>query len=33
MDYGIVADRDQMPDVGLLMGWLQDELDALKPAA
>jgi WS/DGAT/MGAT family acyltransferase len=33
MDYGIVADRDQMPDVQLLMDWLQDELDALKPAA
>jgi WS/DGAT/MGAT family acyltransferase len=33
MDYGIVADRDQMPDVGRLMDWLQDELDALKPAA
>jgi diacylglycerol O-acyltransferase len=33
MDYGIVADRDQMPDVDRLMGWLQDELDALKPAA
>ena len=31
MDYGIVADRDQMPDVDKLMGWLQDELDALKP--
>ena len=33
MDYGIVADRDQMPDVARLMDWLQDELDALKPAA
>jgi diacylglycerol O-acyltransferase len=33
MDFGIVADRDQMPDVQRLMGWLQDELDALKPAA
>ena len=32
MDYGIVADRDQMPDVDLLMDWLQEELDALKPA-
>jgi diacylglycerol O-acyltransferase / wax synthase len=29
MDYGIVADRDQMPDVGRLMDWLRDELDAL----
>src|SRR3954466_5338683 len=33
MDYGIVADRDQMPDVEHLMDWLQEELDALKPAA
>ncbi|MEA2424868.1 MAG: diacylglycerol O-acyltransferase / wax synthase [Thermoleophilaceae bacterium] len=32
MDFGIVADRDQMPDLQLLIGWLQDELDALKPA-
>jgi diacylglycerol O-acyltransferase / wax synthase len=31
MDFGIVADRDQMPDVDRLMDWLQDELDALKP--
>jgi WS/DGAT/MGAT family acyltransferase len=33
MDFGIVADRDQMPDLQLLLGWLQEELDALKPAA
>jgi WS/DGAT/MGAT family acyltransferase len=33
MDFGIVADRDQMPDVQRLMGWLQDELDALKQPA
>ena len=33
MDYGIVADRDQMPDVDRLMDWLQEELDALKPPA
>jgi WS/DGAT/MGAT family acyltransferase len=33
MDYGIVADRDQMPDLQRLMDWLQDELDQLKPAA
>jgi len=32
MDYGIVADRDQMPDVARLIDWLRDELDALKPA-
>jgi WS/DGAT/MGAT family acyltransferase len=31
MDYGIVADRDQMPDIDLLMDWLKDELDELKP--
>jgi WS/DGAT/MGAT family acyltransferase len=30
MDFGIVADRDQMPDVSSLMDWLGDELDALK---
>jgi hypothetical protein len=29
VDFGIVADRDQMPDAHLLMGWLQDELAAL----
>ncbi|MFL5896028.1 MAG: WS/DGAT/MGAT family O-acyltransferase [Thermoleophilaceae bacterium] len=33
MDFGIVADRDQMPDLWKLMGWFQEELDALKPAA
>src|SRR4051794_38980089 len=33
MDFGIVADRDQMPDVQRLIGWLHEELDALKPAA
>ena len=33
LDFGIVADRDQMPDVGKLIGWLGEELDALKPAA
>jgi diacylglycerol O-acyltransferase / wax synthase len=30
MDFGIVADRDQMPDVGRLMDWLREELEALK---
>ncbi|MEA2449328.1 MAG: diacylglycerol O-acyltransferase / wax synthase [Thermoleophilaceae bacterium] len=29
-DFGIVADREQMPDVWCLMDWLRDELDALK---
>jgi diacylglycerol O-acyltransferase len=32
MDFGIVADRDQMPDANKLMDWLRDELKALKPA-
>ena len=30
MDFGLVADRDQMPDLSLLMGWLGEELEALK---
>ena len=29
LDIGIVADREQMPDVGELVGWLSEELDAL----
>jgi diacylglycerol O-acyltransferase len=29
LDFGLIADRDQMPDVGLLMGWLREELDLL----
>ncbi len=29
LDFGLVADRDQMPDVADLMGWLGDELEAL----
>jgi WS/DGAT/MGAT family acyltransferase len=33
LDFGIVADRDQMPDLWNLMAWLEDELDALKPKA
>src|SRR3954471_1939737 len=32
LDFGIVADREQMPDVGLLMGWLRESLDELMPA-
>jgi WS/DGAT/MGAT family acyltransferase len=32
MDFGIVADRDQMSDVWCLIDWLGDELEALKPA-
>ncbi len=31
VDFGIIADRDQMPDLWKTIGWLQDELDALKP--
>ncbi|MCW2991898.1 MAG: conserved hypothetical rane protein, partial [Solirubrobacterales bacterium] len=32
LDIGIVADREQMPDVKKLIGWLSDELAALMPA-
>jgi WS/DGAT/MGAT family acyltransferase len=32
MDIGIVADRDQMPEVKKLVGWLAEELDLLMPA-
>ena len=31
LDFGIVADRDQMPDVQRLIGWLGEELRALAP--
>jgi diacylglycerol O-acyltransferase len=31
LDFGIVADRDQMPDVNKLMGWLGDALEELRP--
>jgi hypothetical protein len=30
MDFGIVADRDQMPDLWKLMDWLRESLDELK---
>jgi hypothetical protein len=30
MDFGIVADRDQMPDLDVLMGYLREELEALE---
>ncbi|TML36230.1 MAG: wax ester/triacylglycerol synthase family O-acyltransferase [Actinobacteria bacterium] len=33
MDFGIVADRDQMPDVWQLIDWLGESLEELKPAA
>jgi hypothetical protein len=29
LDFGLIADRDQMPDVGLLIQWLRDELALL----
>ena len=32
LDVGIVADREQMPDVAELMGWLREELELLMPA-
>ena len=33
VDIGIVADRDVMPDVGSMTGWLADELEALEAPA
>lgn len=33
LDIGIVADREQMPDVWKLIGWLDEELRALMPKA
>lgn len=30
LDFGIVADREQMPDVADLIGWLRDELKELR---
>lgn len=32
LDFGIVADREQMPDVAELIGWLGDALTELMPA-
>lgn len=32
LDFGIVADREQMPDVDKLIGWLSDALAELTPA-
>ena len=32
LDFGLVADRDQMPDLWSLLGWLEDSLDELRPA-
>jgi hypothetical protein len=31
LDFGIVADREQMPDLWSLIGWLGEALDELKP--
>jgi diacylglycerol O-acyltransferase / wax synthase len=31
MDFGIIADRDQMPDLDVLMDYLREELEALEP--
>ena len=31
LDFGIVANRDQMPDLWNVMGWLEEELQALAP--
>jgi hypothetical protein len=33
LDVGIVADREQMPDVALLTGWLQEALTELMAPA
>jgi WS/DGAT/MGAT family acyltransferase len=32
LDFGIVADRDQMPDVWKLIGWLREGLEELDPS-
>ena len=32
LDFGILADRDQMPDVWKLIGWLHEGLSELEPA-
>ena len=31
LDFGLVADRDQMPDLWNLMDWLAEELEGLRP--
>jgi hypothetical protein len=33
LNFGIVSDREQMPDVWSLIGWLGDALNELEPAA
>jgi hypothetical protein len=32
MDFGLVADRDQMPDLWRVMDWLAEALAELSPA-
>ena len=31
LDFGLVADREQMPDLWRVMGWLREALDELRP--
>jgi hypothetical protein len=31
LDFGLVADRDQMPDLWKLIEWLQESLEELRP--
>jgi diacylglycerol O-acyltransferase len=31
LDFGLVADRDQMPDLWKLIGWLEESLEELRP--
>jgi hypothetical protein len=31
LDFGIVADRDQMPDLWNLIGWLREALAEFEP--
>ena len=33
LDFGIVADREEIPDVWKPIGWLRESLDELRPAA
>jgi hypothetical protein len=30
LDFGIISDRDQMPDLDKLMGWLAESLEELQ---
>jgi hypothetical protein len=31
LDFGLVADRDQMPDLRKMIDWLAESLDELRP--